>query len=311
MTEEKTYKQMQTSFTAQFYNYIVPKLKKYEYERFIRILIIIGLSVLVIIIGISILPINQSLTCNKYSRELGLAIASFIAPFYIYSFFKKSFERGIKKKIMPIICNCFPNLEWTTGAYNANFIFKNSYLIDNYDSTSFDDIFKGQFKNVNFDIVKGEFIKNYFTRFETIVFKGVIVKLDFNKKFIGHTVIRPNSMLPLSFSDDLQYTKFEDAEFEKQFGVFTDDEIEAHDLITSSFMKQLDEIKVAFKVDYISCAFYEKHLLIALSTSKDLFSICSLFKKIDDPKQFFTMFEEILSIIKLIDHFKLNQKIGL
>ena len=32
MTEEKTYKQMQTSFTAQFYNYIVPKLKKYEYE---------------------------------------------------------------------------------------------------------------------------------------------------------------------------------------------------------------------------------------------------------------------------------------
>ena len=40
-------------------------------------------------------------------------------------------------------------------------------------------------------------------------------------------------------------------------------------------------------------------------------SICSLFKKIDDPKQFFTMFEEILSIIKLIDHFKLNQKIGL
>ena len=76
-------------------------------------------------------------------------------------------------------------------------------------------------------------------------------------------------------------------------------------------MKQLDEIKVAFKVDYISCAFYEKHLLIALSTSKDLFSIGSLFKRIDDPKQFFTMFEEILSIIKLIDHFKLNQKIGL
>ena len=171
MPQEKTYSQMQTSFTAQFYNYIVPKLKKYEYERLIRILIIIGLSVLVIIIGISILPINQSFTCNKCSRELGLAIASFIAPFYIYSFFKKSFERGIKKKIMPIICNCFPNLEWTTGAYNANFIFKNSYLIDNYDSTSFDDIFKGQFKNVNFDIVKGEFIKKVYQASNTKITK--------------------------------------------------------------------------------------------------------------------------------------------
>ena len=76
-------------------------------------------------------------------------------------------------------------------------------------------------------------------------------------------------------------------------------------------MERLNAMKVAFKANKISCAFYEKYLLVGLSTKKDLFSICSLFKKIDDPKQFFTMFEEILSIIKLIDHFKLNQKIGL
>ena len=58
-------------------------------------------------------------------------------------------------------------------------------------------------------------------------------------------------------------------------------------------------------------AFYDKYLLVGLHTSKDLFSICSLKEPVNDGKQFFTMFEEILSIIKLIDHFKLNQKIGL
>ena len=109
----------------------------------------------------------------------------------------------------------------------------------------------------------------------------------------------------------LKRTKLEDVEFEKRFNVFTDDEVEARYLITPSFMERLNEMKVAFKANTVSCAFYEKSLLIALSTGKDLFSIGSLFKRIDDPKQFFTMFEEILSIIKLIDHFKLNQKIGL
>ena len=132
-----------------------------------------------------------------------------------------------------------------------------------------------------------------------------------NKNFTGHTVIKPNSLMHITPSKALRHTELEDIQFEKKFDVFTVDEVEARYLITPSFMERLNEMKVAFTTDKVSCAFYEKYLFVALSTSKDLFSICSLFKKIDDPKQFFTMFEEILSIIKLIDHFKLNQKIGL
>ena len=70
-------------------------------------------------------------------------------------------------------------------------------------------------------------------------------------------------------------------------------------------------MKVAFNANSVSCAFYEKYFLVALHTSKDLFSLCSLIKPVNDGRQFFTMFEEILSIVKLIDHFKLAQKIGL
>ena len=99
--------------------------------------------------------------------------------------------------------------------------------------------------------------------------------------------------------------------FKKKFDVFTDDEVEARYLITPSFMERLNNMKTAFSADRVSCAFYDKYLLVGLHTSKDLFSIGSLKEPVNDGKQFFTMFEEILSIIKLIDHFKLNQKIGL
>ena len=113
---------------------------------------------------------------------------------------------------------------------------------------------------------------------------------------------------------DIEALRKAKTSLEKAYTIYlqgSDDEVEARYLITPSFMERLNEMQVAFTADKVSCAFYKKYLFIALHTSKDLFSICSLFKKIDDPKQFFTMFEEILSIIKLIDHFKLNQKIGL
>ena len=76
-------------------------------------------------------------------------------------------------------------------------------------------------------------------------------------------------------------------------------------------MERLKNMRVAFAASGVQCAFYGKYLLIGLKTNKDLFSLCSLVKPVNDAKQFFTMYEEIISIIKLIDHFKLDRKIGL
>ena len=70
-------------------------------------------------------------------------------------------------------------------------------------------------------------------------------------------------------------------------------------------------MKTAFKASKIRCAFYGQYLLVGLSTNKDLFSLCSLVTPMDDAQQYFQMYEEIVSIVKLIDHFRLDQKIGL
>lgn len=132
-----------------------------------------------------------------------------------------------------------------------------------------------------------------------------------NKEFTSHTVITPDKFFHNSPLPDLRHTTLEDVEFEKKFDVFTNDEVDARYLITPSFMQKIKAMKTAFKADKVQCAFYGNLLLVALSTNKDLFSLCSLVKPVDDPKQYFQMYEEIVSIIKLIDHFKLDQKIGL
>lgn len=223
---------------------------------------------------------------------------------------KKDFEESAKIQIMPTICDLFNDLHWLNGFYENDEILKETSVIPNYSSSKVDDCFIGSYKDVKFDIVESEYSIGS-GKGSHFVFKGVIIKLAMNKNFISHTVIKPNTLLHLVSSSNLHRTNFEDIEFEKKYDVYTNDDVDARYLITPSFMKRLNNIKVCFKADEVSCAFYKHNLYIALATDKDLFSICSLEKPIDAEKQYFTMLDEVMSIIKLIDYFKLNQHIGL
>ena len=312
MSQEKTYSQIRNDFSKKFYSYIVPRIRQYEDERVIRLLASLVVSIIFLAWVAWIYYAGFTHISEFTGNKAGLVIILLLCAFGGFWINKKSFEEKIKTDtIMPLVCKCFEDLSWSPYyGVNAGNIIKTSRVIQDFDSLGCDDAFVGQHQDVKFEIMESFFIKGY-GRYRRTVFKGVVVKLDMNKNFTGHTLIRPASLVHLNIPGKLKRTKLEDIEFEKRFNVFTNDEVEARYLITPSFMERLNEMKVAFKANTVSCAFYEKSLLIALSTRKDLFSICSLFKRIDDPKQFFTMFEEILSIIKLIDHFKLNQKIGL
>lgn len=310
MSQEKTYSQMRNEFSKKFYTCMAPRIQQYEAERVFTLIISLILFILLIATAAWI-----TYTGFKYNGGLSEGMAELVMllifiAFTVYWINKKNFENKVKTRIMPHVCKCFGNLKWQHEFPEAASLFEPSMIINNYDLFYYDDIFKGQFKDVNFDIIESEFTKGS-GKNKTTVFDGVIIKLDMNKDFTGHTIIRPDTLLHINPSKKLERTELEDIQFEKKFDVFTDDEVEARYLITPSFMERLNEMKVAFTADKVSCAFYEKYLFVALSTKKDLFSICSLFKRVDNPKQFFTMFGEILSIIKLIDHFKLNQKIGL
>ena len=312
MTQEKTYSQIRNDFSKKFYSYIVPRIRQYEDERVIRLLASLVVSI-ISLAWVGWIYYTAFTHIGEFSdNNVKLVLFLLLCAFGNFWVNKKSFEEKIKTDtIMPLVCKCFEDLDWSPYyGVNAGNIIKTSRVIHDFDSLGCDDAFVGQHQDVKFEIMESFFTKGC-GRYRRTVFKGAVVKLDMNKNFTGHTLIRPASLVHLNIPRKLKRTKLEDVEFEKRFNVFTDDEVEARYLITPSFMERLNEMKVAFKANSVSCAFYEKSLLIALSTGKDLFSIGSLFKRIDDPKQFFTMFEEILSIIKLIDHFKLNQKIGL
>ncbi|DAB12125.1 MAG: DUF3137 domain-containing protein [Acinetobacter sp.] len=307
MTEEKTYSQMRKEFQEAFFKKISPGLSKYESERLRQFGYTRAVKIAALIIILVLVFLTKQI-------DIGLILFICCIAGAVCFGLKKKFENEIKQKIMPYVCKCLGDLKWKYAQCSFEQLLCKSGIIDRYNRVSYDDSFTGIYKDINYEICETSFYyktgtgKNSSTR---TVFKGVMIKLDMNKSFTGNTVIRPDTLKHASPAANLKHTTLEDVVFEKKFDVFTDDEVEARYLITPSFMERLNNMKTAFSADRVSCAFYDKYLLVGLHTSKDLFSICSLKEPVNDGKQFFTMFEEILSIIKLIDHFKLNQKIGL
>ena len=103
----------------------------------------------------------------------------------------------------------------------------------------------------------------------------------------------------------------EDPVFNRKYTAYSSDEVEGRYLLTTGFMERFNNIRTAFGVNNIKCSFYAKDFMIAIRTRKDLFELGSLFTSLKNPKYIRKFIDEYISIISLIDYFKLDEKTGL
>ena len=110
----------------------------------------------------------------------------------------------------------------------------------------------------------------------------------------------------------LEEVKLEDPVFSKKFNVYSSDQVEARYLVTTAFMERFLNIKTAFDTKHIKCAFFdENRLIISLPTNKNVFEIGETCTSLQNPKSINCLYNELISILKLIEYFKLNEKTGL
>ncbi len=145
---------------------------------------------------------------------------------------------------------------------------------------------------------------------------GVPVALEINWQVgVIFAVICLIAMLPFlkkmqekMFNDNI---KLEDPEFSKMFEVTSSDEVEARYLITTAFMERFKNLNTAFGAKNAKCSFFEDKIMFAISTDKDVFEIGSLNKSLEDPESINEFYNELSSILDMIEYFKLDEKIGL
>ena len=66
----------------------------------------------------------------------------------------------------------------------------------------------------------------------------------------------------LQISDNKR--KLEDIYFNKQFNVYSDDEVETRYLLTTTFMERLSNLKKSLKLKNLKCAFIDNQVVFAL-----------------------------------------------
>ena len=307
---------------------------------FVQVLLTIFVFIILFIIG-SFVPAQeqQQHFMNNIFAPIFISLWGigfiFVILFYIFYFadflgnipyikekkdYKKHsqyFQRNVKNAVMPIVCSCFPDLKWAPDRIHQTEIYINLGLlpkqypsaIPNYYSyLNYDDCFEGKYKGVQYVIEEVDAgISNKGKALSS--FDGIIIQFKLNKSFKGHTMIIPDGSY-IGFGK-LHRTELEDVVFEKNYDVYTNDDVEARYLITPSFMKRINEIQSKFNAGEIIAIFNCGVFILALNLREDLFNYGSVINSLNDPKPFIKMSEELISVLKLIDYFKLDQNIGL
>jgi len=290
-------------------NDVIPFLKnedKIRNKERIKIYTIC-LAILLFFVALIILFCSyESEQNNKYAIIGFFSIFGLCLSNVAYKGLTKKYEMNLKKKIMPTIIKAFGNFDWYDVASISTSTIHNINLVPYFNKYNIDDNFIGEYKGIKINISEMELMYettdsdgNQTTQ---IVFNGIFVMLDSNKKFNGHTLIKKRKVINNKIYEEV---KLEDPLFSKKYYVESSDQIEARYLLTTAFMERYKNLEIAFSSDTIEACFKNNKLFLAIPSQKDLFTIGNINKSLYDIKQFRTFFNEIISLIDVIEVLKL------
>lgn len=313
---------------AYYEEHIAPISRKYETKRvaclkatrkrlYLSVMIVLGLALLTMIGYYSGGAYFPPL---PFFALLGLGWWSF-AP-------TRDFKHLIQQDIYPLMFKYFGD----------DFIYNRAMRLDmnrltaakvlpSYDKVRFGDYVQGRYKGV--DLIVNELIltkdvqvneldiktkMSKTTRRTDTTFRGVVVELSSHKAFVGHTVVlRDRGGIANFLSDShagLARVKLEDPQFEKEFDVFSTDQIESRYLLNTAFMERLHELAKAFDGE-LQCAFFRSKLIIFLPNRRIHFQMQSIFHGATFSAEFSQINREMKQLFAIIEVLQLNRHTGL
>jgi hypothetical protein len=112
------------------------------------------------------------------------------------------------------------------------------------------------------------------------IFKGVIVRLDFNKHFQGHTVVVPNSESQIlgglfgesSSRRNKELCRMENVDFENCLSVYATNQQEARYILTPKLMELIMRARARLN-DGLRMSFHDSSVFLTLPDSRDRFEL--------------------------------------
>lgn len=261
---------------------------------------------------------DHSWGCDVVGLYIFIALGVVCAPIV-------EFKRKTKKVTMGKILEFFGDFKYFEDRCTLACDVEKCKLFGFFDKQQGDDFFCGKYKDVQIQVSEEQLSRKVRTKRgsrDAEVFDGIIIILEMNKSFSGQTIVRKdwgifNFLMQAPCYKVSQQevkmanVKLEDPVFEKQFEVFSTDQVEARYLLTTAFMERILEVKRRFHGKKIQLSFFDNKLLIAIDTSKDMFETTSLFSTTTRYGRMREVVGQFYSIFSIIDLLKLHQKTGL
>lgn len=322
MSDEETER-----FKIYFEQHLYPLIKSFEEQRLMlleqykgrarKAVLAAFLLLLTVIVGY--FNYRQFFTANP------VLVLFFVAGplFFVFNWASgpiKDFRSGIKYLIFPKLVAYFgedfkfyESPQWSLRGL--------SYfdLLPDYDDATTEDQINGRYNDVSFKLMEARLTRETRDsdgdRNNKTVFDGFLVLLDFNKSFVGKTVVKKDGGLFNQWfnggSSGMERVTLEDPAFENHFDVYSTDQIEARYLLTTSFMERLLSLTRVFGGNSISCSFCNRQLLMMVESKKNRFEAGSIFKPVTFEYETRTVVRELGEIFGIIDKLKLNESTGL
>lgn len=309
----------QNAFKEFYDTTLLPDLKVLDKERkkVDHRVLIIGLIAMVLIFIIKRIFHGE----GRMFFQILMIVIAFIAITVVSKKYRQNFKDQIIQKITAFVDE---SLVYSPDGCVLKEEFTNSGIFQKHcNRYSGEDHFKGTLGKT--DIEFSEIVAKEITssgtgsnrkQHQKIIFKGVFFVADFNKDFKGHTVVLPDTAERMlgKFGQSLQsmssrgeLIKLEDPEFEKEFCVYGDDQVEARYILSPALMKRIVDFKRKWNTK-VYLSFRSSKVYIAINTNKDLFET-KLFKSIVDYNFMEENMRYLILLTGIVEHLNLNTRI--
>lgn len=285
-----------------------------------RIIIIVIITIVLIITEAKLIPSGNSTLSGILQFTTG------ILGFISVSVVSKTYRLGFKSKIISKIAGFVDDsLSYIpVGLVPLKEFLTSAIFQQTCNAYQGEDLFRGKMNKTNIEF--SEIVARHKTTTGTgskkkdsysTIFKGIFFVADFNKNFKSKTLVLPDTAERLfgKIGQNLQsishkrgeLIKLEDPEFEKEFCVYGEDQIESRYILSTSLMRRILEFKIKWKTK-VYLSFINSKVFIAIKMKKNLFET-RLFKSIVDYSFMEENMQYLILLTGIVEDLNLNTRV--
>ena len=250
----------------------------------------------------------------EWSIAFFLVLALFFIPIFgIINKLQRKTETNYvqafkNKAILNIVDTLLPEMKYLPNKYIDEHVFRQSGLLKlpSLDYYNGEDWFAGQIGETGLMMSKicaaVKYDNQYYSenidgKSYKVLFKGIFMVADFHKHFKGQTFLytgKPKA------NKHLQKVVMENVEFEKQFTVYSTDEVEARYLLSPNMQERIIALKRKFHqpihlsfIDSCLCILIEKASIIDVDVKDSLLKVTTFQKYYDKMQFLFSIIEDL------------------